>query len=121
MTDSDFIKRLETLGVKPSVAVVYDGDVMDFIILPGNTVYGGDELYSISAVRQIVEKLEDAEARLKEAEAVDPFIVKERDLLRQAVVRYCDHRRMGTVEPPELQQVIDDAFAARDFLKGRET
>ena len=48
------------------------------------------------------------------AEPVDPFIVKERDLLRQAIVRYCDHTRMGTVEPPELQQVIDDAFASRE-------
>lgn len=40
------------------------------------------------------------------------FLAKERDLLRQAVVRYCDHSRIGTVEPAGLQQVIDDAFAA---------
>jgi len=33
------------------------------------------------------------------------------DLLRQAVVRYCDHSRMGTVEPMSVQQAIDDAFA----------
>lgn len=38
-------------------------------------------------------------------------VVEERDLLRQAVVRYCDHARMGTVEPMSVQQVIDDAFA----------
>jgi len=38
-------------------------------------------------------------------------LVTERDLLRQAVVRYCDHSRMGTVEPMSVQQAIDDAFA----------
>jgi hypothetical protein len=41
------------------------------------------------------------------------YLRKERDLLRQAVVRYCDHRRMGTAEPAALQRVIDDAFASR--------
>lgn len=37
---------------------------------------------------------------------------REIDLLRKAVVRYCDRSRMGTVEPMELQQVIDRAFQA---------
>jgi len=32
------------------------------------------------------------------------------ELLRQAVVRYCDRSRMATVEPMEVQQVIDRAF-----------
>lgn len=40
------------------------------------------------------------------------IVVKERDLLRQAIVRYGDRSRMGTVEPQELQQAIDDAFEA---------
>jgi hypothetical protein len=40
------------------------------------------------------------------------IVVKERDLLRQAIVRYGDRGRMGTVEPQELQQAIDDAFEA---------
>jgi len=35
---------------------------------------------------------------------------KEINLLRQAVVRYCDPIRMATVEPMELQQAIDRAF-----------
>jgi hypothetical protein len=38
-------------------------------------------------------------------------VIEERDLLRQAVVRYCDRSRMGTVEPMSVQQAIDDAFA----------
>jgi len=41
----------------------------------------------------------------------DSHLTKERDLLRKAVARYCDRSRMGTVEPAELQRVIDDAFA----------
>lgn len=40
------------------------------------------------------------------------LVRKERDLLRQAVVRYADRSRIGTVEPQELQQAIDDAFEA---------
>lgn len=40
------------------------------------------------------------------------LMIEERDLLRQAVVRYCDRSRMGTVEPMSVQQAIDDAFAA---------
>ena len=38
---------------------------------------------------------------------------KEIALLRAAVTRYCDKSRMGTVEPMEVQQVIDRAFETR--------
>jgi hypothetical protein len=44
-------------------------------------------------------------------------MLKQRDneirLLQQAIVRYGDHSRMGTVEPMELQQAIDRAFEAK--------
>lgn len=53
-----------------------------------------------------------ANALLAERHRCKPLI-EERDLLRQAVVRYCDHSRMGTVEPMSVQQVIDDAFASQ--------
>jgi hypothetical protein len=52
-----------------------------------------------------------AEREMAEATIAARDAAKEIALLRQAVVRYCDHRRMGTVEPPELQRAIDDAFA----------
>lgn len=49
------------------------------------------------------------------------LVRKERDLLRQAVVRYADRSRMGTVEPQDLQQAIDDAFAAFPALTACST
>ncbi|MEP3669945.1 MAG: hypothetical protein ABJN42_24815 [Roseibium sp.] len=38
---------------------------------------------------------------------------QEISLLRQAIVRYGDKARMGTVEPMALQQAIDRAFEAQ--------
>jgi hypothetical protein len=44
-------------------------------------------------------------------------MLKERDdeirLLRQAVTRYGDRKRMSFAEPMELQQAIDRAFSER--------
>jgi hypothetical protein len=31
-------------------------------------------------------------------------------LLREAVTRYCDKSRMGTIEPMDVQQAVDRAF-----------
>lgn len=41
----------------------------------------------------------------------------ERDLLRIALQRYGDKSRMGFVEPPELQQVIDAALSVQEERK----
>lgn len=41
-------------------------------------------------------------------------LIAQRDLeiklLRQAVTRYCDKSRMGTIEPMDVQQAVDRAF-----------
>lgn len=46
-------------------------------------------------------------------------IIAERDdeiaLLRQAVTRYCDKSRMGTIEPMDVQQAVDRAFERADI------
>jgi hypothetical protein len=35
-------------------------------------------------------------------------------LLRQAVTRYCDASRMGTIEPMQVQQAVDRAFELKE-------
>lgn len=66
---------------------------------------GSQEYVRADLMTEMLAALQSTENMLRET-------VIERDLLRQAVVRYCDHSRMGTVEPMSVQQAIDDAFAA---------
>jgi uncharacterized protein (UPF0264 family) len=68
-----------------------------------------------------VKEYNDAKKALEQVVRDATELRKERDLLRQAVVRYCDHSRMGTVEPMSLQQVIDDAFASQPTHQGTTT
>lgn len=69
-----------------------------------------DEIFRLNHAYQ---EMLEAEEPARRAEP-HWLVLKERDLLRQAIVRYGDRRRMGTVEPQELQQAIDDAFEAVD-------
>lgn len=55
---------------------------------------------------------DDLFRRANELGITNTRLTLERDQLREAVRRYCDKSRMGTVEPMGVQQAIDNAFMA---------
>jgi len=86
------------------------------IDLEGRNCRGG---FGVNELDRYIPGWREELSRTNELEGLCRMQGNEIRLLRIAIVRYGDHSRMGTVEPMELQQVIDDAFEKTPTPKGQ--